>query len=152
MIWSPARSYPQTPGDQASGVSSTGVDEEHHLQAGLSAEITLTVAESDTAIALGSGDVPVLATPRLVALCEEATVAAMAGQIPEGSTSVGIRVEIEHMKPSVVGETVVARATLVDVDARRLQFTTTVADANGAAIAVARVWRVVVERDRFLDR
>ncbi|MGI9609079.1 MAG: thioesterase family protein, partial [Acidimicrobiia bacterium] len=59
------------------------------MQAGLSAEIALTVAESDTAIALGSGDVPVLATPRIVALCEEATVAAVAGQIADGSTSVG---------------------------------------------------------------
>ena len=93
-----------------------------------------------------------LATPRLVALCEEATVAAIAGQLPEGSTSVGTRVEIDHMKPSLVGEIVTARATLVDVDARRLQFTVTVADADGGAVAVARVWRVIVERDRFLDR
>jgi predicted thioesterase len=118
----------------------------------LSAEVTLTVAESDTAIALRSGDVPVLATPRLIALCEEATVAAIAGQLPDGSTSVGTRVECDHMKPSLVGETVIAWATLVDIDARRLQFTVTVADADRAAVAVARVWRVVVERDRFLDR
>ena len=122
------------------------------MQAGLSAEITLTVTDSDTAIALGSGDVPVLGTPRVVALCEEATVAAVAGQLPDGSTSVGTRVECDHMKPSMEGETVTARATLVDVDARRLQFTITVADADGGAVAVARVWRVVVERDRFLDR
>ena len=127
-------------------------DEEHDLQAGLSAEITLTVTDSDTAIALGSGDVPVLGTPRVIALCEETTVAAVAGQLPEESTSVGTRVECDHMKPSMVGETVTARATLVDVDARRLQFTITVADADGGAVAVARVWRVVVERDRFLDR
>jgi predicted thioesterase len=122
------------------------------MQAGLAAEITLTVAESDTAIALRSGDVPVLATPRLIALCEEATVAAIAGQLPDGSTSVGTRVEIDHMKPNMVGDTVTARATLVDVNARRLQFTATVADTDGAAVAVARVWRVVIERDRFLDR
>ncbi len=122
------------------------------MQAGLSAEITLTVGEADMAIALGSGDVPVLGTPRVVALCEEATVAAIAGQLPEGSTSVGTRVECDHMKPSMAGETVIAWATLVDVDARRLQFTVTVADAEGRAVAVARVWRVVVERDRFLNR
>ena len=118
----------------------------------MSAEITLKVAESDTAIALGSGDVPVLASPRVVALCEEATVAAIAGQLPDDSTSVGTRVEIDHMKPNMVGDTVTARATLVDVDARRLQFTVTVSDSDAAAVAVARVWRVVVERDRFLDR
>ena len=126
--------------------------QERHLQAGMTAAITLTVTESDTAMALGSGDVPVLATPRLVALCEEATVAALAGHLRDGSTSVGTRVEIDHMKPSMVGDTVVAGATLVDVDARRLQFTVTVADSGGGALAVARVWRVVVERDRFLDR
>ena len=80
------------------------------------------------------------------------TVAAIAGQLPDGSTSVGTRVECDHLKPSLVGEAVTARATLVDVDARRLQFTVTVANTDGAAVAVARVWRVVVERDRFLDR
>lgn len=119
------------------------------MQAGLAAEITLTVTESDTAIALGSGDLAVLGTPRLVALCEEATVAAIAGQLPDESTSVGTRVECDHMKPSRVGETVIAHATLVDVDGRRLQFTVTVANARGGAVAVARVWRAVVERDRF---
>jgi len=94
----------------------------------------------------------VLATPRIVALCEEATVAAIAGQLADGSTSVGTRVEIDHMNPSMVGDTVVAHATLVDVDARRLQFTVTIADSTRRAVAVARVWRVVIERDRFLDR
>ena len=104
----------------------------------MSAEITLTVTEVDTAMALGSGDVPVLATPRLVALCEEATVAAIAGQLPDGSTSVGTRVEIDHMKPSLVGDAVTARATLVVGDARRLQFTVTVADADRGANRAAR--------------
>lgn len=79
-------------------------------------------------------------------------MAAVAGQLPEGSTTVGSRVEIDHMRPSMVGETVVAHATLVDVDARRLQFTVTVADSTRSAVAVARVWRVVVERDRFLKQ
>ena len=122
------------------------------MQPGLTAEITLRVGESDTAIAYGSGDVPVLATPRLIALCEEATVAAVAGQLPDGTTSVGTRVEADHTKASFVGDSVTARATLVDADGRRLQFTVTVADHTAAPVAVARVWRVVVERDRFLSR
>ena len=122
------------------------------MQPGLTAEITLGVSERHTASAVGSGDVPVLATPRLIALCEEATVAAVAGQLPDGSTTVGTRVECDHTKPSFVGDVVTARATLVDVDARRLQFTVTVADQTGAAVAVVRVWRVVVDRDRFLNR
>lgn len=122
------------------------------VQPGSTAEIRLNVTDTDTAIALRSGDVPVLATPRLIALCEEATVAAVAGQVPDGSTTVGTRVECDHTKPSMVGEVVTARATLVDVDARRLQFTVTVEDGEGSPVAVARVWRVVVERARFLGR
>lgn len=122
------------------------------MQPGLTAEITLEVSARDTAAAVGSGDVPVLATPRLIALCEAATVAAVAGQLPEGSTTVGTRVECDHTIPSFVGDVVRARATLVDVDARRLQYTVTVTDQSGAAVAVVRVWRVAVDRDRFLSR
>jgi predicted thioesterase len=122
------------------------------VQAGSTAHVSLVVTETDTATALRSGDLPVLATPRLIALCEEATVAAIAGQLPEGSTTVGTRVECDHTKASFVGDVVTARATLVDVDARRLQFTVTVADQADAAVAVVRVWRIVVDRDRFLKR
>jgi len=119
------------------------------VQAGLAAEIALTVSQADTAVAVRSGDVAVLATPRVVALCEEATVAAIAGQLPDESTSVGTRVECDHLQPSRVGERVTAHATLVDVDGGRLQFTVTVADGQGSPVAVARVWRAVVDRDRF---
>ena len=122
------------------------------MQPGLTAEITLEVSERDTASAVGSGDVPVLATPRLIALCEQATVAAIAGQLPDDFTTVGTRIECDHTRPSFVGDVVSARATLVDVDARRLQYTVTATDQNGAAVAVVRVWRVVVERVRFLAR
>ena len=122
------------------------------MQPGLTAEITLVVGDADTASAFGSGDVPVLATPRLIALCEEATVAATAGQLAHGTTSVGTRVEADHTRASFVGDVVTARATLVDVDGRRLQFTVTVTDRAATSVAVARIWRVVVERDRFLSR
>ncbi|MBT8202531.1 MAG: thioesterase [Acidimicrobiia bacterium] len=122
------------------------------MQPGLTAEIALVVGDADTAIAFGSGDVPVLATPRLIALCEEATVAAIAGQLPDGTTTVGTRVEADHTRASFAGDSVTARATLVDADGRRLQFTVTVGDREGTPVAVARIWRVVVERDRFLSR
>ena len=122
------------------------------MQPGLTAELTLEVGVADTASAVGSGDVPVLATPRLIALCESATVAAIAGQLPDGATTVGTRVECDHTRASFVGDVITARATLVDVDARRIQFTVTVADQEGAAVAVVRVSRVVVDRNRFLTR
>jgi predicted thioesterase len=73
------------------------------LEPGLHATFRYTVAAADTAAAVGSGEVPVLATPRVLALAEQATVAAVAGEIEAGATTVGTRVELEHLAPSVVG-------------------------------------------------
>lgn len=122
------------------------------MESGSTASVSLTVGNGDLAIAFGSGDVPVLATPRLIALCEEATVAAVAGQVPVGSTTVGTRVECDHQRPSRVGETVTARATLVEIDGRRLRFAVSVVNGAGETVATGQVWRAVVERDRFADR
>lgn len=122
------------------------------IQPGLTAQVSLIVHDSDTASAVGSGDVPVLATPRVVALCEQATVAALAGALGDGDTTVGSRVECDHLAPSHVGEVVTASATLVDVAGRRLEFHVTVADEAGVQVAHARVQRAIVERRRFLKR
>jgi fluoroacetyl-CoA thioesterase len=116
------------------------------LQPGLSARVELTVTDADTAISLGSGDVPVLGTPRLVALCEEATVAAVAAALEPGQTTVGTRVELDHLAPSRVGERVAAEAELTQVDGRRLTF-----DVRVGEVARGRVHRVVVDRDRFVQ-
>ena len=89
---------------------------------GLVAEVTHLVGEDDTATAMGSGDVPVLATPRLLALAEAATVAAVAGTVSSERTSVGTRVELEHLAASPVGVRVSVRAELVGVDGRLLRF------------------------------
>jgi fluoroacetyl-CoA thioesterase len=121
------------------------------LAPGLTGTATLTVTEADTAVALRSGDVPVLATPRVVALAEEATVAAVAGVLAPGRTTVGSRVELEHLAPSVLGATVVAQARLDQVDGRRLSFVVSVVD-GATEVARGRVDRVVVERERFLAR
>ncbi len=109
----------------------------------------MTVAEEDTAISLGSGDVPVLGTPRVVALAEEATCAAVAAQLAPAETTVGVRVELDHTKPTLVGEQLTADALLVAVEGRRLVFDVAVRDAGGQ-VAAGRVRRVVVDRDRFL--
>lgn len=89
---------------------------------GLRAEQTITIAESDTAIAYGSGSVPVLATPRVIALCEAAAVAAVAGHLADGMTTVGTRIELDHLVASPIGSNVVASATVVAVDGRRSTF------------------------------
>jgi predicted thioesterase len=121
------------------------------LTAGLSAAVDLVVTDVDTAIAIGSGDVPVLATPRVVALVEEATVAATAKQLAEGQTTVGTRVELDHHAATVVGATVVAEARLAAVDGRVLRFEVVLRE--GATVAAQGiVERVVVDRERFLAK
>jgi fluoroacetyl-CoA thioesterase len=121
------------------------------LTAGLSAAVDLVVTDADTAIALGSGDVPVLATPRIVALVEEATVAAVAPQLTEGQTTVGTRVELDHHAATLVGATVLAEARLADVDGRLLRFDVLLREGTTVA-AQGRVERVVVDRERFLAK
>ncbi len=120
------------------------------VKPGARAEITLTVREGDTAVALCSGQVPVLATPRVVALCEEATVAAVDGTLPGGQTTVGMRIQLDHLQPNAVGSTVAAEAVLDKVEGRRLHFTVSVRDHRGL-VACGKVTRVVVDTDRFLD-
>lgn len=112
--------------------------------------VTHTVTDDDTAIALGSGDLAVLATPRLLAWFEEATCGAVA--LEETSTSVGTRVEVEHLAASPVGAEVTATATVVHRDGRLIRFQVVAHDAEGAVLATGEVQRVVVDRDRFLSR
>ena len=121
------------------------------IQTGLTASVDLVVAADDTAPAFGSGSVPVLATPRLVALCEEAAVQAVDGQLGKGETSVGMRVQFDHLAPTMVGSLVTAEATLEKVAGRRLTFTVSASDPRGL-IAAGKVTRVVVDVERFLDK
>ncbi|MFI6332497.1 thioesterase family protein [Micromonospora chersina] len=121
------------------------------LAPGLTARVELTVTDTDTAEAVGSGDVPVLGTPRVLALAEAATVAATATRLPSGSTTVGTRVELEHRAATPVGRTVAARAELVKVDGRRLTFEVIVTDGN-EVVATGRVERALVDRQRFVER
>lgn len=121
------------------------------LQPGLAATVVLDVRDDDTAVALHSGDVPVLATPRVVALCEEASVKAVAGQIPEGHTTVGMRVQLDHLAPTGVGRPVTAESRLDKVEGRRLTFSVSASDERGL-IAAGKVTRVVVDLDKFMDK
>lgn len=113
--------------------------------------MSLVVEEHDTAAAIGSGDVPVLATPRVVALAEEASILAIDGKLPTGSTSVGYEVQLAHLSPTAVGAKVTAEATLEGIEGRRLTFRVSVNDARGL-VAAGRITRVVVVRDRFVEK
>ena len=121
------------------------------IETGLRGDATLVVTDADTAVALRSGVVEVLGTPRLVALCEEATMAALFDRLPAGETTVGMRVQIDHLQPTAVGQTVTAEAVLERIDGRRLTFTVSASDAKGL-VAAGKVTRVVVQIDRFLAK
>lgn len=119
---------------------------------GAAGSVAFVVEEADTAQALGSGDVPVLATPRLLAWCEAATVAALEGLLDEQHTSVGTRVELEHLEPTDVGGEVVATASVVAIDGRLVRFDVAAVDADLRLVGHATITRVVVDRQRFMAR
>lgn len=117
---------------------------------GRRATVSLDVTEADTAVAMGSGDVPVLATPRVLALAEQAAVEAMGACLDADKTSVGAWVELEHLAPTPVGRTVQAEAVLLGVHGRRLEFAISVRDGDHE-IATVRHRRVIASRSRFTD-
>jgi fluoroacetyl-CoA thioesterase len=121
------------------------------VEPGLAARIDLVVTERDTALAARTGDVPVLATPRVIALVEEASVAAVEGELAPGETTVSMRVQLDHLVPAAVGDTVTAGSKLEKVEGRRLIFSVSVIDSRGL-VAAGKVTRVVVNRERFLER
>ena len=109
----------------------------------------------DTAEHFRTGDVPVLATPRLIALCEEATCRATDRHLLRTQSSVATRVQFDHLAPVAVGSVVLAEATLVKVEGRRLVFTVSAArleGEGGGLVGAGRVTRVVVERPAFLAK
>ncbi|WP_271223607.1 thioesterase family protein [Streptosporangium carneum] len=119
------------------------------LAPGMRARILTMVEREDTAVRVGSGDVPVLATPRLLALVERATVQAVGDDLDPGQTSVGTKVALEHLAASPVGAHVEITAELVEVEGRRLLFAFTARDRE-TVVATGTVERVVVDRERFL--
>ena len=121
------------------------------LDTGLEATVELVVAEGDTAQAMGSGEVAVLATPRMIALCEEATMSALDGHVDDGYTTVGLSIQVDHLRPTAVGSHIWAEAHLDKVDGRRLCFSVAAKDDRGL-IGAGRVTRVVVEVERFMEK
>lgn len=123
------------------------------LEVGLRAALVHVVSEADTAAAMGSGDLPVLATPRVLALCEAACVSALSdADLDPATTTVGTRVELEHLLALPVGETATSTASLVQVDGRLLRFEVVVTDDGDRLLARAQLTRVLVERERFMQR
>jgi predicted thioesterase len=119
---------------------------------GAAATLTFTVGEDDTALAVGSGTLSVLGTPRLLAWCEAATCAAVVDALPPGSTTVGTRVALDHLLASPVGAELSVTASVTHVDGRLLRFTVGARDADGRLVGSGEVTRVAVDAERFLAR
>ena len=123
----------------------------------MEATLTFTVSDDDTALAVGSGSLPVLGTPRLLAWCEAATCAAIDPTLDAASTSVGTRVDLEHVGASAVGQQVKVTTWASYVDGRLHRFTVAARNVaadggDGKLIGTGEITRVVVDRERFLAR
>jgi predicted thioesterase len=121
------------------------------IQPGLSAEVEITVSETDTAAHLGSGLVPVYATPALIALMENAAVRTLEGNLPKGQTTVGGQIDVRHLAATPVGMKVRARAELVKVDGRKLTFRIQAWD-EAEKIGKADHIRYIVDEDNFMAK
>ena len=121
------------------------------LEKGLKATSKVVVSEENTARVMGSGDMAVFATPAMVALMENAAMAAVAAELPEGSTTVGLEMNCSHIKPSKLGATITATAVLTAVEGRKLTFTVGASDEQGIIGEGVHV-RFVVDRERFMAK
>lgn len=121
------------------------------LVKGLTHTSQTVVNENNTAIALGSGDMKVLATPAMIALMENAAMLCVAPHLPEGSTTVGSMISSSHIKPSAIRANVEATAELVEIENRKLTFKVT-ATENGVLIGEGTHIRYIVDRERFLSK
>ena len=121
------------------------------LEKGLSARSAATVAAGNTAAAMGSGDLDVFATPAMVALMENAAMTAVAGELPEGATTVGAEMNVTHIKPSGLGAEITATAVLTGVEGRKLTFNVGARDAEGLIGEGIHV-RYIVDREKFMAK
>ena len=133
------------------GITSPAAALRERLRSGLSGEASVLVDDSNTAIALGSGSVPVFATPAMAALVEAAAVQAVAEVLSDDQTTVGVYLDLQHLAATPTGLTVRAEARLVQVEGRRLTFRVTAYD-DVEQIGIGSHQRMLVETDRFLAR
>lgn len=118
---------------------------------GRSAVQEFVVSEADTADSVGSGSLAVLGTPVLIAWCEAVTCAAIDDSLDEGQTSVGTRVNVEHLAASAVGAAISVTASVAHQDGRLLRFAVEAREGD-KLVGSGEITRVVVDAERFLAR
>ncbi len=121
------------------------------LVAGLSASSTTIVKAENTAASMGSGDLPVFATPAMVALMEHAAMQAVSKALPDEATTVGAEMNVSHIKPSGIGARITATAVLTEIEGRKLTFQVGARDEAGMIGEGTHV-RYAVDRVRFLSK
>lgn len=121
------------------------------LTEGLSHTSSLIVSEETTAAKIGSGDMPVFATPAMMALMENAAMLAVSDELPDGSSTVGGQIESSHLRPSAIGAEIKATATLEKIDGRKLYFKVEAYDGD-KLIGEGKHLRFIVDRDKFLAK
>ena len=121
------------------------------LTSGLYYESMTVASTTNSAVAMGSGDMDVFATPSMVALMENAAMKCVADELPEGQATVGVEISTSHIKASKLGAVITASATLVEVDGRRLTFEVKAWDADGD-IGKGKHVRFIVDREKFLSK
>ena len=121
------------------------------IEIGLKHTSELTVTDTVTAVNVGSGDMPVLATPMMMALMENAAMLAIRDELPEGQTTVGGHIESSHLKPSKVGDVVRAEAEVTKVDGRKIEFKVS-AYSGDMLLGEGTHLRFIVDREKFMSK
>ena len=121
------------------------------IEQGTVFELTFTVTEELTAQAVGSGTLPVLATPVLAARLEKCAWRAAAPFLPAGSSTVGTHLDLKHLSPTPVGMIVACRAEVIRTEGRFLSYSLSASDAAGL-VAEGTHARVVIQDQKFLDK
>ena len=121
------------------------------INEGLTHTSELTVDEAVTAVKMGSGDMPVLATPAMMALMENAAMLAVADHLPDGCTTVGGHIASSHLKPSKLGETVTATATVTRVEGKKIEFEIK-AYCGDVLLGEGSHLRFIVDKEKFMSR
>ena len=118
------------------------------LEIGLKYTSELKVNEAVTAEAIGSGDIPVLATPMMIALMENAAMQAVRNELPDGYTTVGGYIASSHLKPSQIGDVVSATAEVTKVDGKKISFNVA-AYSGETLLGEGTHLRFIVEKEKF---
>lgn len=121
------------------------------IEIGLTYTSQLTVTDAVTAVTMGSGDMPVLATPAMMALMENAAMLAVAGHLPEGCTTVGGHISSSHLRPSKLGDTITATATVTRVEGKKIEYRIE-AHCGDTLLGEGTHLRFIVDKEKFMSR